>query len=273
MGRLYVVLGVLVIALAAAAVASSRPRGPARIGDTSPVTLKYDGGKVKISNHGNIVQWESPAGYDHFGAVDKYEGYVVCYNGPDGFTAAFDIGASEDVFGARTGSGATFVRKTNGANGDGGALQLTQKFSYSTATRTMTIKHTLKNLSDMQLTGLTFRRHADFNVDTGGANGWNNFKNHFVTDALDQVTAYNTRAEANVFGKTSHSISIRHGAEPASFGHFARVLDFPFDASCTGDSSLNPDNTYFEDDAASMIYIGDTLNPGKAVTLTTLYNR
>src|SRR5262245_10452852 len=35
--------------------------------------------KVSISNHGNIVQFEAPPGFEHIGIGAFSEGYVLCY--------------------------------------------------------------------------------------------------------------------------------------------------------------------------------------------------
>src|SRR5215216_7432157 len=50
-----------------------------------------------ISNHGNIVRLESPAGFEHLAAGSAGEGYVVSMNSPIGVVRYFDSGALEGV--------------------------------------------------------------------------------------------------------------------------------------------------------------------------------
>ena len=53
---------------------------------------------VAISNHGNLVRFEGPTGFDHIGVGAFSEGYVLCY----GSSRAWDTGSSESGFAAAT---------------------------------------------------------------------------------------------------------------------------------------------------------------------------
>jgi hypothetical protein len=103
--------------------------------------------KVCFSNHGNLVQFESPAGFEHIRVGSFGEGYVVC----SGTTAhGFDAGSTEAGFGAPT------ISQPNGANTfpltitrttTNGVFQLRQTFAWDTTEKDVTITMTLTNRS------------------------------------------------------------------------------------------------------------------------------
>src|SRR5262245_10106801 len=76
--------------------------------------------KVAISNHGNLVKFEAPVGYEHIGVGDLSEGYVLCYGGS---SRAWDTGSSESGFGPATAS-CTSSACTITRNTSDGILQL-----------------------------------------------------------------------------------------------------------------------------------------------------
>src|SRR2546430_7653901 len=60
-------------------------------------TSKNGGTSIVVSDHGNILSWESPTGYGHvLDSVGNGEGYVVCYTGAFP-VQAFDIGPKENT--------------------------------------------------------------------------------------------------------------------------------------------------------------------------------
>jgi hypothetical protein len=51
--------------------------------------------KVGITDHGNVLQLESPAGNEHILVGTARSGYQVCYDTGGGFAAAWDFGSNE----------------------------------------------------------------------------------------------------------------------------------------------------------------------------------
>src|SRR5581483_6781594 len=171
--KLFVAIGVLTAALVVTASALSRSSSSPKQGrgpdHATPTAFTFTGGTttVGVSIHGNINQFESPAGYEHIGVGSLSEGYVVCYTGPGGAVQGFDTGDDDNgVFGTETIVGTSITRSTNGPSGDGGALRLKQTFSYTSLSRTLQIQNLLTNVSGVSLTNLVFRRQVDFDIDT-----------------------------------------------------------------------------------------------------------
>jgi hypothetical protein len=87
--------------------------------------------------HGNIVQFESPDGYEHIGVGDYSEGYIACYTAPGtGSRQAVDTGGLDNgVFGAAVVGGSSISRSTDGPAGDGGKVQLRQSYAFGPGDR------------------------------------------------------------------------------------------------------------------------------------------
>jgi hypothetical protein len=104
---------------------------------------------VCLSNHGNIVQWTTPAGVEHSTLND---GYVLCSVGTVGpVVHGWDAGIStEDGFGPPT------IDQPNGANTlplaitrttDDGVFELEQRFTRDATEKDLTIAMAVTNLS------------------------------------------------------------------------------------------------------------------------------
>jgi hypothetical protein len=276
--KLVVAIGVLTAALVATASALSRSSSSPKQGrgpdHATPTAFTFTGGTttVGVSIHGNVNQFESPAGYEHIGIGSLSEGYVVCYTGPGGAVHGVDTGDDDNgVFGAQSIVGTSITRSTDGSSGDGGALRLKQTFTYTSLTRSLQIQNLLSNVSGVSLTNVVFRRQVDFDVDTGGANGWANFQNNFSTDGYSRVTAWNFPGSAPS-GLESHSMALRHLSFKKS--HIARVTGNILDDSCNADTALDPNTVQVgEDDGATLIYDVGTLKPGNSAKIIVAYDR
>ena len=269
-----IVLAALVVAASALSRSSSRSQQAPRTNHPFPTAFTFTGGTttVGVSIHGNINQFESPAGYEHIGVGSLSEGYVACYTGPGGAVHGVDTGDDDNgVFGTETIVGTSITRSTNGPSGDGGALRLKQTFSYTSVSRTLQIQNLLTNVSGVSLTNLVFRRQVDFDIDTGGANGWANFLNNFSTDGYSRVTAWNFPGSAPA-GLESHSMALRHLSFKKS--HLARVTGNILDDSCNADTALDPNTVQIgEDDGATLIYDVGTLKAGRSAKIIVAYDR
>jgi hypothetical protein len=128
--------------------------------------------KICISNHGNLVQFESPAGFEHIRLTDIGEGYIACSAVPnagiDELARGFDAGFAESGFGAPT------ISQPNGPNSlpltitrstTDGIFRLTQTFSRDAAEKDVTITMTLRNISASAQQKVLLSRYFDGDID------------------------------------------------------------------------------------------------------------
>ena len=128
-------------------------------------TLASGGGAnaltVCLSDHGNIVQWTTPAGIEH---SSKNDGYVLCSAGPlVPVVHGWDAGIStEDGFGP------PIIDQPNGLNTlplsitrttDDGVFRLEQRFTRDTSEKELTITMTVTNLGRTNRTGVRLGRY------------------------------------------------------------------------------------------------------------------
>src|SRR3954454_5153183 len=124
---------------------------------------------ICISDHGNLVQFESPAGFEHLrtGNGTIGEGYRVCALG--GVTnSGYDAGFNEAGFGLPT------INQPNGPNTfplmvtrntTNGSFQLTQTFDRNTTEKEVTIRMSLKNVSSAPIGQVALTRYFDGDID------------------------------------------------------------------------------------------------------------
>jgi len=274
------VLGVLVLGVLVAAQDREAPDrmtdGRGTVGPLSDIiafslSSPSDGGmKVDISTDGNVLSFFSPNSptnaaigqYEHF-AGDP-DGYVLCYTNPGGSDInAYSLQFSDSGFGPATVTAPTVTRTTTD-----GLLELKQTFTLTGAKKSLTIKSTIRNRSAAPVRNITFRRHAKFNADKGGAHGWATFNSNWhLNTSKDGVVSQNVPADAPV-GRDAHGMAMLH-----STGSFARAAKFVFlitDVSCDPPAIAGP----FQGDRASTIqYAVGTINPGASKTIVLSYNR
>jgi hypothetical protein len=126
---------------------------------------------VKVSNHGNLISFESPAGRQAVFA--GREGYAVCSQG-GGLVHGHDTGDVEEGFGAPTfaqpnGAGTfplTVTRRTTD-----GTFQLTQVWNKPDAIeKDVTVAMTLKNISGAPIdNNVMLTRSGDFDIGDSSA--------------------------------------------------------------------------------------------------------
>jgi hypothetical protein len=204
---------------------------------TSPIVFTYssslDGGtKYTVSNGGNIVNLISPnsagAEYDHIGPGALSEGYVLCYTkAATGAVNAYDTGSFSSGF-------ATPVVGTNQItrNTTDGQFQLIQKFIFNAANKSLNINVTVRNIGPGSASNVIFRRQVDTDADTGGAQGWANFQNRFVT-GTDFVMGYNDMSDAIAAGQTQASgVMLRHIQQPSGVTHVGKTTAAILESGC-----------------------------------------
>jgi hypothetical protein len=124
---------------------------------------------VKVSNHGNLISFESPSGRQ--AVFGGREGYAVCSGAGDP-VHGHDTGDVEGGFAAPTFSqptaGAfplTVTRRTTD-----GKFQLTQVWAKPDAVeKDVTVTMTLKNISSAPINGVLLSRSGDFDIGASSA--------------------------------------------------------------------------------------------------------
>ncbi len=230
------------------------------------------GTKIVVSTGGNLTSYLSPniptAQYEHIGVGAFSEGYVLCYSGLAG--SAFDTGSSSSGFDAPTTTVNSVKRNTSD-----GRLLLTQKFTFSPGSNqggtTINIGMTVKNLTGSQINNVILRRQVDFDIDTGGPQGWAGFvSNHARTKAA--VIAFHDPSEAPV-NRESHGIMLSNSnGTNAVFTTLvtANILD----SSCApAPAPVDPNFISRGDFGDSISYDVGNLAPGQSKTVGVRYQR
>ncbi|GAA1787542.1 hypothetical protein [Nostocoides veronense] len=259
---------------------AERPTTQQRISDTNArgltpwktlTTPTARGTKIVVSTTGNIISYVSPnqpaAQYEHIGVGAVGEGYVLCYTGQA--SSAYDTGDASSGFGAPTTNASQTSRKTLDNR-----LQLTQKFTLTPGSPTVPsnvlVTMSVKNLSGSPVNNVILRRQVDFDIDTGGAQGWAGFlSNHGRT--LATVSAFHDPTEAPA-GKESHGILM--GVVQSAGTWYTRVTDSILDNTCNPTAAPLAANFVARGDYGDTIGFGmGTLNPGATKTVAIRYLR
>ena len=219
---------------------------------------------VKVSDHGNLASFESPAGQE--AVFGGNEGYVLCTG--DGATVhGHDTGSVEGGFGTPTFSqpnGAGTFPLTVTRNTTGGAFELKQVWAKPDATeKDVTVTMTLKNLSSAALSGVTLVRTGDFDVGTS---------------ATDRGAATNDSVWQwdDVRATDSPPVGLMLTALTFGTSHAGRmdVQSFWVESgrrNCYGTSDNTP--TAEGDYAMRMIYLLGNLSAGQSKTVKFSYGR
>jgi hypothetical protein len=197
---------------------------------------------VKISDHGNLLSFESPQGQEN--VFSDAEGYAVCssdfsdetvgerVNGHD--TGSVEAGFGTPTFSQPNGPGTfplTVTRKTTD-----GKFQLTQVWNKpDAAEKDVTVTMTLKNISGATINGVFLSRSGDFDVgssslDQGATTGDSTWQWDDVSSSADS-SKVGTMLTALTFGTTHlsrvESRSDWVAAGGTRTGCFARNLATP----------------------------------------------
>lgn len=238
------------------------------------ITISCSGGvaTMGVNSDGNVIQFESPPGYEHIGVGAFSEGYTVHYTIDLPFApiprAAYDVDLGAGTgWNPPIGFGTFVVRYTTDM-----AVSLMQNFKADCVNRSLTVLNTITNtgILPVQLTGVCFARQADLDTDTGGSNGWADFiNNHAASD--DSSFAWNDKGDPRKpEGLDSHSMSTSKVA-----GHspsVAKVTPGILDTDCPGGdvAAEGPDRGDFGNRIETT---KNTLAPFESITLEVKYQR
>jgi hypothetical protein len=224
---------------------------------------------VKVSNHGNLLSFESPANQE--AVFGGREGYAVCST--NGSTHnGHDTGEVEVGFGTPT-----FVQPTAGAfpltvtrNTTDGKFQLKQVWAKPDATeKDITVTMTLKNRSSATIEGVLMSRSGDFD-----ASGTSNDRGARTNDSAwlwDDATLVSPPGglmlTALTFG-TSHSTGIETQSTWVGDG----TTNSGTRQACGADR-VNTPTTAASDFTMKVLYLFGNLSAGQSKTVKFEYGR
>jgi hypothetical protein len=222
-------------------------------------TGKLGGTKVVITNHGNVLGFQSPTSspdFEHINNGGLSEGYILCYGGID----AYDTGMSE--FGFKPSNVITFpsankmklVRNTSDL-----AMQLTSELTFIPKEGKLTIKNTVTNNSLSDQNDVVFRRQVDFDT--------NNTQPDYWARTSDQVMAWDDSTTVEEYG-----MALRDLGSTPGLVRTTKVTDAVLDSSCNPTSEPTP-TAETEDFGGTIQYDIGTLHAGQSVSATVSYER
>jgi hypothetical protein len=269
-------VAVAMVASGASAQEAKQSVSSAGAADTTPFftwsTTIGHGANVTISTHGNIIQYESPFGYEHFGVGSLSEGYVLCYTDPSATPQnVYDLGGFEFGFGPSTNT--TSPQVTVSRDTADGVLNFHQRFNADLGADRFSITMRVTNISRVTIHNILLRRQADIDTDTGGAMGWANFLNWFARSEMDGVMAWNDEARADSLGEEFEAHELVLGHRIASVTRDAQVTENILDPNCNpaevAGSESGPVGP--ADYGASLAYNVGSLGPGAQRTIVIMY--
>jgi hypothetical protein len=259
-------LGIAAVATTAAVGGQERTQPGAAAADPSCDFLilnsAVDGGtQVCVSQHGNVVLYNSPFGFEHINVATIAEGYGVCYDHPFlGTQTAYDHGFTEANWGPPTVtsfSPLTIFRTTTD-----NLIELRQQFLPNAARHETIVQNRLRNVGRFAVDNVVFWRAVDFDIDNS------TFNNH-AADDRDAYFAWNDWDE-NVADNDAHMMSLaQHPGSGAP--RLAKITQTFMDTACNAVPQSSP--TLDTDDTGRLEYRIGTLNPGVSRTPTVIYNR
>ena len=204
-----------------------------------------DGGgtTARISGDGNVVDYLSPdsplAGqYEHIGVGDVGEGYVLCYTGPTGQVNNYDTGEAGTGFGPATVTGTSPTSINVNRQTTDGRLTLTQGITFDSKERAVRINMRVVNNTGSPVKNVVLRRQVDFDVDTGGTDGWADYKNWHAVTSRTTSFAWNDPSAAPP-DKDAHGMQLRFINASPFISHNAYNTSAILDSSCGADSRLS----------------------------------
>jgi hypothetical protein len=164
-----------------------------------------------------------------------------------------------------------------------GKLKLIQTFVFNGFKKMLQISMTLQNMTLATISGpsvdggVVIARQVDFDIDTGGADGWAGFINDHARTTHDGVFAWNNPGKALLAGKDAHGMVLRHeasrlnGRVTSGVTRFAKLTPGILDTDC-----VNPGAGDFADEAdigERLEYHFPPLGPFRSVGVHVAYNR
>jgi hypothetical protein len=97
---------------------------------------------------------------------------------------------------------------------------------------------TVRNNTASPVPGVVLRRQADFDVDTGGTDGWAGFSNWHAATSLTTAFAWNDPSDAPP-GKDAHAMYLKFVTSPTvTTNHRAFVTTDILDHTCGADTRI-----------------------------------
>jgi hypothetical protein len=260
-------LSIVVLVLRLAAFGQSEPPVPDSLSQAASTACQstYTSGsgttffRFCVTANGNIAEFQSPAGFEHFLIGGPGEGYGVCNNETKVryYDYVGDSGNWKNAVITQPGGPNTFPLKVARSSSDG-VFTLTQAFSRNSNERIAGIAMTLKNNASSPKT-FTLLRFANVNANNGGYD--NAFDNEFDS-GIDAAWGYNSQ----LFG-------VRLSTVPTSVEH-AGFVDLTNDGPdpCSPGVSSPPSQPYYGDGGVVMAYVL-ALAPGGSTTVNVEYKR
>jgi hypothetical protein len=236
-GLLLLILGIPVTGLRAQQTES----GP---GDIEPLDITcldtFESGRAEeliricISKHGNLVRFESPAGFEHIRNGLYYEGYVLCSDAGttlNGWDNGQNGGRFDDGTVSQPGGPGTLPIIVTRNTLDG-LFQLTQTFTWDPANNQVFIEMQVENVSGAKQFDVDLMRLVDLDVGnnvTGGTNEGGT--------TLDSVFAWND------FGSLTGTLApqaLRLSAATRKTAHFANLTLLAGDVACAPSTIVPP---------------------------------
>jgi hypothetical protein len=226
--------------------------------------------RVKVSDRGTLLSWESPAGQE---AATGAEGYALCSSA--GATVhGYDVGDFQAAFGTPT-----FVQPTAGAfpltvtrNTTDGKFQLKQVWAKPDATeKDITVTMTLTNRSNATIEGVLMSRSGDFDVGTNSSSdrGARTLDSAWLwDDAFETGAPGGLMLSALTFG-TSHLT----GIETASTWVGDGTPTNPGTRQDCGADRVNTPTTAASDLTMKVFYLFGNLSAAQSKTVKFEYGR
>jgi hypothetical protein len=219
---------------------------------SGPTLLKFC-----VTINGNVLQYTSPAGFEHLREGTFSEGYGICDFG--NLARYFDWGSSDSGNWQPPSVVGTALPITIKRTTSDGIFTLTQVFSRNTVDTAVNISMTLRN-NTAATHSYALVRYADVdanNADGGDFNNWFDF---------DHQSAWGYNTGFNLFGLMLYS-------RPSSVPHFAFVqaISGPPDP-CSPVAALPSSTPFFGDGSVGLDWNGN-IGAGKTVTVIGEYRR
>jgi hypothetical protein len=216
--------------------------------------------RICLSNHGNLVRFESPVGVHHMGTDGIGDGYALCYNNGT-HVFGYDAGFAEDGFDPPT------ISQPNGPNtfpltitrDTFGMFRFKQTFDWDTTEKDVTITMTLTNISTVSWPNLILVRYFDGDIGgTASGDRW--------ARSVDSVWGWEDNSGRGLM-LTALSPSVTHVmmVEPYQswfdYGH--EDCGFVSTTTPTGPGNF----------VGRLRYAMGSFNPGQSKTVSVLYRR
>lgn len=152
---------------------------------------------ICISNHGNMVKFESPAGFEQIGQLNTFrDGYSICTGN---LPTVPNISHGYDAGGVEAGFTAPTITQPNGPNTfpltitrdtTDGVFRLKQSYKLDKVERDLTITMNLENISSADQNFVKLARYFEGDVDNNDAAGRFGANNESVWAWLNTPTGH-----------------------------------------------------------------------------------